>query len=175
MVWAILGCTVEPEETLALEGPAEVRVEYLGVVEGGPVAVLSNGGVPEGLEWTIAPDGVARIGAAGVEAVAPGQATITGRWQEQTVQWFLRVDPPVLLLVSDAPASVHVGQTVRLSVGGRIESLSIDPGALTYRSSDPRVAATDPEGGITGVTPGVAYITVSASRGDAMVELHVVP
>lgn len=170
----LVGCESEPERKLGLDGPARVRVESLGPVDG-PHAVLDDGSTPDGVTWEAAPAEVARVDGDQVHAVGPGEATVTGRWLEQTVSWTLIVEPSVQIALIDPPARVRVGETVTLAVDGRLGEQSVKPPTLTWSSSDANVAAVDANGAVTGVAPGVAYITVDAGRSRAMAEIEVAP
>ena len=172
-IWlALAGCPQPEAPELELEGPARVRVESLGPVEAPEVAV-EGGGEPEGLTWTAEPASVAKVEGGQIEAVGPGEATITGEWQGQTVSWVLVVEPAVLLTIVEPPQKVAVGQSQPLKVQGRMGEETVEPGPLEWSSSAPSILTVTPEGVVTGVSPGVAYVTVKAANGEAMLELAV--
>lgn len=172
-IWlALAGCPAPDAPELQLEGPSRVRVESLGPVDG-PEAVVEGGAAPEGLSWSAEPASVATVQGDEVEAVGPGEATITGEWRGQTVSWVLVVEPAVLLKIVDPPTRLAVGEAKSLKVEGRIGEAPVDPGALKWSSSDPAVLTVSAEGAVTGVAPGVAYVTVTGTNGAAMLELSV--
>lgn len=171
MIALVLSCS---SPTLTLDGPTEVHVEKLGPVDG-PKPALSDGTAPTGLVWTSSAASVAGVDGDHIVAVGPGQATITGTWQAQTVGWTLHVEPPVTLVIVDPPERVQVGATVPLKVTGRLADGAIPVDALTWTTSDAGLATVDGSGVVSGKAPGTVYITASNGKADAMVELEVVP
>jgi uncharacterized protein YjdB len=81
----------------------------------------------------------------------------------------------VLLVLTEPPARVRVGERVGLTIEGRLNGARVSPGALAWRSTDPTVATVSPTGEVLGVAPGVTYVTVSGGRSEAMLEIEVVP
>ena len=58
---ACAACNGEPKEpSLTLQGPAEVRVEKLGPVDG-PRALRADGTEPTGIVWTVSDSAVATV------------------------------------------------------------------------------------------------------------------
>jgi hypothetical protein len=173
-VASLLACTSSPPaEELGLDGPARVRVESLGPVDG-PDAVLADGKKAEGVTWTAKPESVAKIEGGEVHAVGPGEATVTGEWQGQKVEWTLVVEPTITLVFVDAPARVNVGETVPLKIDGRLGEEKVAPGSVTWSSSDAAVADVSATGEVTGYAPGIAYVTATAGNSEAMLEIEVV-
>jgi alpha-amylase len=174
-VWLVAGCTPHDDPALALDGPTRVTVASLGPVEG-PRAVLPDGSTPPDIAWTASVPAVADIRGSEVIAKAGGETQIIGAWSGQEVRWTLVVEPAVLLVPDDPPATVAVGSTVPLRVhahddDGKPAAL----GALRWVSSDPSVATVTQDGAITGIAPGIVYVTVSSAGSDAMLEIRVVP
>lgn len=173
----LAGCPApEPPTTLRLEGPAEVRVETLGVIDG-PRAVVERGDTPIAdavVTWTVENPAVANVDGGTVTAAGPGTTAVVANYGEHHAAFTLIVDPPVGIVFIAPPAEVAVGAEALLVVQGHIGEQVIDPGALQWRSSNDAVAAISPDGRVTGVAPGVAYITVDSPRAEAMLELQVV-
>ena len=171
----LYGCVGEPEATLelSLDGPARVRVDTLGAVDG-PGAVLTDGTQPEGVEWTVSDESVARVDGDDVFAEAPGEVTITGTWQEQAVSWTLVVDPAMVLMIAGAPPSLAVGDMRRLRALGTIGEESVDPGAVSWSSSDSEILEVTADGTITALGPGRVWVSAKNPAGaESMVEVDV--
>jgi uncharacterized protein YjdB len=169
MISLLFACS---SPTLTLDGPAEVHVQKLGVVDG-PKASLSSGEAPTGLVWTSDTLSVAGVEGDQITAVGPGKATITGAWQSQTVEWALFVEPPITLVILDPPATVPVGGTVNLKVTGRISDGAVPVAGVAWTSSDEALATVDTSGAVTGKAPGTVYISATNGQSQAMVELEV--
>lgn len=81
------------------------------------------------------------------------------------------------LIVTPPTASVAVGDTIMLSVGG-VSSDARAPGpaiAVTWASSDTGVASVSPTGVVTGVAPGTATITASSGGRTGAAAIIVAP
>ncbi len=162
------------EASLLLDGPELVRVDRLGPVAAPPRAVLSDGGVPEGLQWSVDPPEVARIDGDRVVAEAPGRARITGTWNGQSVDWTLAVEPAMTLRIDGAPARLSVGDTLSLRAVGLIGEEAVDPGAVTWSSSDEELLPVDPDGSATALGPGRVWVTADSPSGaQAVVEIDI--
>jgi hypothetical protein len=160
-------CGAEPaSRTAELSGPERLVVDRLGVVDG-PVVLMDDGTVAEGVSWSVAEAGVARVEGEAIHAVGPGETEVRGQWEEQELSWTLVVSLPVALHFDNPPARVLVGQAVALPL--RVEG----QGAVSWASSDPAVAAVDAAGQLTGLAPGLVYVTASAGATSAMVEVEV--
>lgn len=172
---AVLGCGQPAEERmLVLDGPAKVRVEQLGVVAG-PAARLSDGSAAEGVEWTVTPAQVAVVKDGVVEAIAPGEATITGAWKGQTASWRLTVSPAVTLVLRGVPEKLLVGESKQIEAHQRLaDGFALVTSPVTWVVSDPSRLTIGGDGLVTGVAPGVVYVSASAAGGDAMAEIEVV-
>jgi len=164
-------CGTTPPQ-LQLEGPQQVTVDTLGPVQG-PVATLSDGTAPADLTVSAAPGSVAMVAEGVVQAVGPGEAEVTVSWKEQSATWTLVVEPAITLWIAP-PDQLQVGRAVPLPVEARIGDQNVDPGDLTWTSSAEGVATVDGAGIVTGVAPGMVYITAESGRSNAMVELKVV-
>lgn len=171
----LLGCGAPADErTLVLEGPAVVRVEQLGPVAA-PQTRLSDGSPPEAVTWTAAPLTVAVVHDGVIEAVGPGDATITGEWRGHTAAWTLTVAPAVSLVFRGVPASLLVGESAKGDLQQRVADGFVTPsGPVTWSASDVGLATVASDGTVTGVAPGVVYVTASVGGSDAMVEIEVV-
>lgn len=156
---------------LVLEGDLHVEVDALGPVPA-PRAELDDGSRPEGLTWSLSAPGVAEIREGRVIATAPGETRITGSWQDQEVAWTLVVDPLLLLTWTEPPAAVEVGATVPLVVAGSASGVAVDPGPVSWSSSDDAILVVE-EGTARGIAPGVVYVTARAQGSQAMLELEV--
>ena len=111
-----------------------------------------------------------------VRAVAPGQATITARYQEFESSVTVTV-VPALTGVEVSPTTVNLtpGQTAQLAVAARYSdgsSLDVTTRA-TYVSSNPQVATVSGQGLVTAVAPGQATITASYQGEEATVRVTV--
>jgi len=168
-----LACAPGERERLTLEGPTQVTVETLGPVEG-PRAVLTNGEAAEGVLWEVGATDVAKVKDGRVTAVGPGETKVTGTWQDQVVEWVLEVKPVVVLRFVDPPKEVKVGERVPLGVEARVGDATVVTNDLTWSSEPPAVARVNGAGEVEGLTPGIAYVTVSGGKAEAMLELAVV-
>lgn len=168
----IAACSFGETRELTLDGPPTLRTDALGVVEG-PKVLLSDGEAPDGITWTVAPDGVATVEGGVVTAVGAGEATVTAEWQGQSVSWKLVVDPQVRLRLLDPPAELAVGKRQPLHVEARIGDAVVDPGEVSWRSTATDVLTIAPSGEVQAKSPGVAYVIVSHGDSEAMAEITV--
>jgi hypothetical protein len=169
MIALLLACATP---TLTLNGPTEVRVTALGPVDG-PHAALSTGEPAAGVSWATDAPAVAAIDGEQVTAVGPGQATVTGTWEGQSVAWSLIVAPPMSLAWMRPPASVAVGQRVQLEVTGQLGDATAPVSDVAWRTSDAAIATVDAAGAVQGVSAGVVYVTATHGTSEAMLELEV--
>lgn len=171
----VLGCA-EPTDarTLVLDGPGSVRVEQLGPVTA-PKARLSDGSAPEAVAWTAVPASVAVVRDGMIEAVGPGEATITGEWKGQTAAWNLVVAPAITLVFQSVPERLLVGESAKVDVRQRVaDGFVVVSTPVTWSASDAALATVAADGTVTGVAPGVVYVTATAGGSDAVVEIEVV-
>ncbi len=164
-----LGCSGSMELTLQLEGPSVVEVHRLGPVPS-PDVRLSDGSVPDGIEWEISRPAVARFGHRGFQALGHGRTDVIGHWEGQQVSWVLVVDPSLRLHFDRPPAHLVIGETVPLVV--LVNGEPTGQAELTWSSSVPTVLGID-RGRATGLAPGTSYVTVEREGSRAMVELTV--
>lgn len=157
---------------LVLEGPTEVRVEALGPVDG-PRVILENGHAPDGLIWTFSRDGVARIVDGQVVAEGPGEVQVAAEWEGDRVTWTLRVELATVLAFVDPPSSLPVGTPLKVLVAAKVGDLEVEPGQISWTTSDPKVLEVDGSGTVVGVSSGVAYLTARARGASAMAEIEV--
>lgn len=155
---------------LLLEGPSMVRVDELGMVEG-PQVLLSDGTTPTGMVVDVQPSGVAKVQGADVVATAAGEATVSIRWQGSEVKWNLVVVPSEHLSLQDPPFEVGTGQRTELVVVDEQRSRVAGEG-LDWSSSAPEIATVE-DGWVTGVSPGVVFVTAKGHGSQVMVELDV--
>ncbi|MEQ1501135.1 MAG: Ig-like domain-containing protein [Myxococcota bacterium] len=174
----LLGCGAPGRPELQLEGPVEVEVDRLGPVEG-PRAVLDDGTEPEGVVWTVSQPGIARVDGDRIVAEAPGEVQVVAEWGGARVAWTLRVDVEAALAFVAPPPTVRVGEPVTLAITATSGGAPIDPGPVRWTTSNPAVLTVAAGGplscAVTGVAPGMVYLTARARSATAMVELEVVP
>lgn len=171
----LLGCgSPADDRTLVLDGPAAVRVEQFGPVPA-PATRLSDGSAPEAVTWTAAPATVAVVHDGVIEAVGPGDATITGDWRGHTATWTLTVAPAVSLVFQGVPERLLVGESTQVTLRQRVVDGFVPPAAtVTWSASNPALATVASDGTVTGVAPGVVYVTATAGGSDAVVEIEIV-
>lgn len=101
----ISACSLtEPADPqLELRGPALVRVDRLGPVEG-PRVMLDNGSEPHGVIWSVSRGGIAEFDGSEVVAVGAGEVSVVGEWEDQRIEWTLVVDLATMLAFVDPPA-----------------------------------------------------------------------
>lgn len=163
--------TVDAE--LALDGPARIRVDHLGAVQG-PQVVLSDGTEPQGVVWTVSDGGVARIDGDSIVAEAPGEAQVTGSWEGQAVSWTLVVDPAMILHIQNARPRVSVGDMGTLRASATIGQESVDPGEVTWSSSDAELLTVAADGTYEALGTGRVWVTAKTANGaESMVEIDV--
>ena len=170
-----IGCGGEAttELELALDGPARIRIDHLGAVQG-PGVVLSDGTEPEGVVWTVSEQGVARVNGDSLVAEAPGEVMITGTWEGQTVNWTLVVDPAMVLHISGARPRLSVGDMITLRANGTIGEESVETGEITWSSSDSELLTIAADGSVEALGTGRVWITAKTANGaESMVEIDV--
>lgn len=173
-MWGCVGGSAVGQPELILDGPSRVAVDRLGLVQP-PVVRLEGGDPVQGVAWEASPTEVAHVRDGELHAVGPGEAVVRGVWQEQRVEWTLVVEPHVLLVVPNAPATLKVGQSEVLKVGGRAGQAEVAPGPLTFTSLTLNVLTVDAGGQVNALQPGVGYVQVTGPRsGEALVEIEVV-
>ncbi len=163
-----------PHGELVLEGPVHYQVDKLGRVDG-PVAIVE--GLEEGelVEMTVEPATVAHIRDGELHAVGPGEATVRASWKEQTIEWTLVVEPALTLEWVEPPAAIAVGQTHAFVLSAHTGDVPAEVGKLSWTSSNPAIATVSSTGDVTGVAAGVVYVTATAARSEAMIELTITP
>jgi hypothetical protein len=171
---ALLGCPSAPEPELRLDGEPRVRVESLGPIPVSPRAVLATGEEAAGVEWRVEPGSVAGIVDGRFVAHGPGTARVTGRWRSQEIEWVLDVQPASVLRFDRHPTTVAVGASVPVLVSRFVGDQRVETGAVKWTSSALQIARVDASGQVTGVAPGVAFITAAAFGMEATLEIEVV-
>lgn len=159
---------------LALDGPGHVTVDELGPIETVPRAVDAEGD-PVEVDWAVEPGDVARVEDGRVVAVAPGTAEVTGTSPSGRVSWTLVVDPPLTLAFDDPPATVAVGEKVALGVEARAGDEPVEVDTLDWSVQPAERAGVDESGVVTGLSPGMVWVTASEGDSEAMLELRVTP
>ena len=167
---ACMGGNVQGE--LVLEGPVRVEVDRLGPVDG-PVAIVEGIDDAAAVRMSVEPESVAHFEQGELHAIGPGEAVVRASWKEQTVEWTLVVEPGMTLEWDKPPSSLAVGQTHNFTVFARSGDARSDAGALVWTSSAPTIASVSESGAVTGVAPGMVYISAKAARAEAMIELKV--
>jgi hypothetical protein len=104
-----------------------------------------------------------------VAVTVPGARPFIERGPE-----FRSVPGPARVDVSPRPATIVVGQALRLE--GTPFSAKNDPAleTVTWRSSAPNVLRVDANGVLTGVAPGTARVTAAAGAAQSSVDVRVV-
>ncbi|MEP6687214.1 MAG: Ig-like domain-containing protein [Gemmatimonadales bacterium] len=134
----------------------------------------AHGGIVPGVRvgWTSTDTAVATVDSAGtVVARAPGSATVVAAAGGRIAQSRILVRPraAAIWLQGDSVLRLGEGAVTRLvarAVDARRHPVAGQP--ITWRSSDPAVAAVDSAGRVIGVTAGVA--TLAAAGGDLVLE-----
>jgi hypothetical protein len=73
------------------------------------------------------------------------------------------------------PEHLLVGESTHMNLQQRVaDGFVAVSGAVTWSSHDPSVATVAADGTVTGVAPGVVYVTATAGGSDAVVELEIV-
>jgi len=162
------GCTgTEAPPSVVLDGEERLEVHELGPLPA--PGVLADGERVQ-VEWMSSTPGVVTVEDSSIVAVGEGESHLTARVGEQVVEWVVVVDLPAAVRFSNAPTRLMVGETVALEVEMDGEAEHTD-----WESSNPDIAMVEPDGRLTGVSPGRVYITASAGPSAAMVEIDVVP
>jgi len=175
LVAVLAACTSsEPQPQLALDGPARVKVDTLGKVDG-PHAVGPEGVEPEGLVWSVTPDHVARVEDGQVIAIGRGEAMVTGNWHDQQVQWELVVEPTVTLAFDDPPAEIEVGDRRKLAIQATIGGQPAIPVSLDWSVEPDGIAVIDEDGVLEARAAGTIWVTAKHGTSEAMAEIDVVP
>ena len=170
-VVALSGCVDSRE--LMLDGPAEVTVDVLGPVQG-PRVLLDDGTEPEGLVLTVAPAEVAKVDGLQVTATAAGKAVVDASWNGKHIGWNLVVDPAITLLLVNPPGELAIGARQPMHVEARMGSATVDPGELSWSSSDEAVATVDQAGVVVGKAAGTTYVIVKRGKSEAMAQISIV-
>ena len=133
---------------------AEIRDQNNALVTGKTIA------------WTSSATAVATVSASGlITAVSPGSTTITATVDTKVGQAFLTVVAPRIVTLSLAPPSgqVYPGQTVPIVATAKDRNGTVLTGrAVTWQTSQPRVATIDVNGVLTAVSGGTVTITATA-------------
>jgi hypothetical protein len=167
LAWAALvACTGENpgEPAVTLEGPPEVRVDELGPVPS-PRVLRGDGTEAGQVAWTVHDPAIATVRDGSVIATGAGSTQVTGVVGEDRVVYTLHVEPAVVLRFADPPAEARVGETTDLPLEGAVEGVE-------WVSSDPAIA-TVAGGRLTGVAPGLVYVTARKGASEALLQLEV--
>ena len=150
-----------------LEASGGLEVEsssiILGVGQSGRFGAVRIGGV-SGLTYRSADESIATVNATGtITARKAGQTTITATT-------FNGYTASVTVTVYGAPGKVSLAQKeATIGVGGQCHIVPVLPegtmAGFTYKSSKNAVATVDADGVVTGVSPGVATVTVKTHNG----------
>lgn len=170
---ALVGCGPEPEPTLVLAGPSEVRAAALGVLPG-PSVLLDDGTEPDGVIWTVSHPEVVDVRGNRLVVTGPGEAAVTAEWEGDRVGFRVIVALDMRLGFVDPPETLRVGEQRPLRLLARLGEGEVDPGPLSWESSDPDVVRVE-DGTATASMPGTAWVTARARGASAMAELEVVP
>ena len=168
-IWAC-GADSHQNAELHLEGPSMVRVDGLGMVQG-PRVLLADGTTPTGMVVEVRPSGVAKAQGTDVIATGAGEATVSIRWRDSEVKWNLVVVPSEHLSLQDPPFEVGTGQRAELVVVNE-QRRRVAGERLDWSSSAPDVATVE-DGWVTGVSPGVVFVTAKGNGSQVMLELDV--
>jgi len=168
-----IGCAEEGSEIgPTLDVPGQVHVDQLGPVTV-PMAVLADGSTASVI-WTVDNPEVAEVRGKELLAVGPGRTRIHGTHDAEELAWTLVVEPTITLLFHKPPMHVGVGETADLRLHGRVGSVHVTPAEVLWTSSDTSVVMIEEDGRVSGVEPGVAYITARSGGSSAMLELKVI-
>jgi hypothetical protein len=145
------------------------------VVPGAVLWVKMLGGEGEG---TVRPESLWLVASSvgkfplALSAVVPGSLPFV---DSTSVEFDAVAGPAVRVELAPKAATIVVGQSLRpiaLSYS-KANDRTADP--VRWRSSEPKVAAVDQDGVITGLAPGHARLTAAARGAAATLELRVVP
>ena len=142
-------------ETPNTAGTVTLNRSSVSLYVGDTVTLRASGG--SSYTWSSSNTSVATVSSGTVTAVGRGSATITVRSGDSTATCSVTVQDYTLLL-SEHELNLIAGEGRRLSVSG-IPSTT----AITWRSSNSRVASVNSEGQVSGNTDGTAVITATAS------------
>jgi uncharacterized protein YjdB len=145
--------------TLSIAGTSTLTVTA--TYDVGPTADVTTGAT-----YASSNTAVATVSPAGVvTAVTPGTATITATYQTKTATMAVTVNPPLLLSIAVAPATVglRVGNSQALTVTATYDAgpKADVTSTATYGTSDSAVATVSPAGVVTAVAAGPATITAT--------------
>lgn len=131
----------------------------------------------EDIVWTSTDEGVATVTDGLVKAVGVGTAVITARSGDKSAQCTVTVLP-----VSKPVESVQLNKNAfTLEVGGSeilvatVSPVDTDDTALTWTSSDERIATVSQNGRVVAVAEGIAVITVKAGDKTDTCTVTVIP
>lgn len=172
----LVACGSHEPPDLVLEGPDHLRVDRLGPVDG-PRVLLDDGSEPDGVIWSLSRDGVAHVDGDRVVAEGPGEVQVVAEWEEQRVEWTLRVELATRLAFVHPPSTVRVGEEVTLLVDARTPNHPVAVGPIEWTSSNTEILTVNagPPPYAYGLSVGTAYVTASVPGASAMIELEVVP
>ena len=131
------------------------------------------------VSWISSNESVARINASGkITPVAPGVCTITCISQDNpgvTATCVVTIlQPATRVTLSDSAVSFDVGSYTQLY--WTVEPYNVSNPAVTFSSSNERIATVDQNGRVFGVKRGTATITVTAADGSGRkdtIQVHV--
>lgn len=136
------------------------------------------GGVGEAA-WSSSHDKIITVDAGGVAtARGPGKAVITAKALGKTASISLSVTAPLLAKLELAPQKVKLdpGDTLQVKYAAvDVKDNARTDLAVSWKSSDPNVAAVGANGVITAVGPGTATISASAEGKTASTQVTVSP
>ncbi|HEU5154517.1 MAG TPA: Ig-like domain-containing protein [Gemmatimonadales bacterium] len=130
------------------------------------------------VEWrSEAPDKVTVSATGKVSAIAEGTARITATAEGKSGSATIQVVPmPVATVLIGGPPELAVGDAVQLNVTLKDAKGGILRGrAITWSSSDSKIATVSPSGLTTALTPGKATITVESEGQRATHPLNIKP
>ncbi len=149
---AVRAVTVTP-------GTAAIRV---GETQALNAVVSAVAGTATGVTWSSANTSVATVSATGVvTAVAVGTATIKATAvAEAKVAGSATITVAATRSLSVTPATVTIGGGQTTTLTATVDGGAGFPTTVTWRSSAANIASVSTTGVVSGVTPGVAIITV---------------
>ncbi|HEX8703432.1 MAG TPA: Ig-like domain-containing protein [Myxococcaceae bacterium] len=163
--------------------PVEVVIPAAVVVKGAPFTLTGLGSTTalEGqvqddagrpvsdakLEFTSADANIAEVSGTTLTAKAPGSTKITAASGTLRQEFDVTVKLPEVasVAIDAAPATLKVGETAQLNaVAKAADGAAINGAAVTFASSNEKLATVDEKGTVTAVKPGA--VTITAKNGD---------
>lgn len=165
---AAVTCTVTVEDYTMKLSPEEA------VLFVGSTTKFLVKGIPSDakVEWSISDKKVAVVEYGKVTAVGKGTATVTAQWKNgehtYTAEAQVKVETAGIVLDTYDLGTVYAGETRQ--IGAKVLPVSQ---AMTWTSSDAKVATVNGEGLVTAVGGGKAVITVTAGKYTAQCTVNV--